>query len=151
MAEYSANAIQTVAPGSSVIFTDAPFPCKKGYVRHRDNTGAFVLSGVVPYGTCPCKNADYKVDFSANIAISTDETDGPISLAFALDGNVLPSTTMIVTPAAVDQYFNVSCAVDIEVWRNCCETFSIINTSTMNIYVQNANVVFDRPDLVVTR
>ena len=76
MAEYSANAVQTVAPGESIVFTDSPVPCNRGFVRHRDETGAFLLSGWVPYSPgCQCnqrKAASYLVDFGANIAIPTE-------------------------------------------------------------------------------
>ena len=50
MAEYSANALQTVNPGETVIFTEAPVPCNRGFVRHRDDTGVFILSGWLPSG-----------------------------------------------------------------------------------------------------
>lgn len=155
MAEYSANAVQTVNPGESVIFTDAPVPCERGLVRHRDETGNFLLNGYVPYNYgCPCKrnnSALYLVDFGANIAVPTGETPGAISLAIQIDGSTIPSSTMIVTPAAVEEYFNVSCAINAQIWRGCCETIQIVNTSTIPILVQNANVIISRPDLAVTR
>lgn len=157
MAEYSAsNNIQTVNPGETVVFTESPVPCQRGFVRHRDGSGNFLLSGYVPnaYG-CGCCNrknsALYLVDFGANIAIPTGGTAGEISLAISVDGATLPSSTMIVTPAAVEEYFNVSRAINVEIWRGCCETVSIRNTSTQPILVQNANIIFDRPDLAVTR
>lgn len=157
MAEYSANAVQTVAPGESIVFTDSPVPCNRGFVRHRDETGAFLLSGWVPnsYGCgCQCnqrKAASYLVDFGANIAIPTGGTVGEISIAIAVDGATLPASTMIVTPAAVEEYFNVSRAINAEIWRGCCETVTIRNTSDQPILVQNANVIFSRPDLNITR
>ena len=52
MAEFSANAVQTVNPGESIIFTDAPVPCNRGFVRHRDGTGNFLLAGKVPRYSC---------------------------------------------------------------------------------------------------
>lgn len=155
MAEYSANAVQTVAPGESIVFTDSPVPCNRGFVRHRDETGAFLLSGWVPYSPgCQCnqrKAASYLVDFGANIAIPTGGTVGEISVAIAVDGATLPASTMIVTPAAVEEYFNVSRAINAEIWRGCCETVTIRNTSDQPILVQNANVIFSRPDLNITR
>lgn len=154
MAEYSANAVQTVNPGETVIFTDSPQPCNRGFVRHRDGTGNFLLSGWVPTrGCCPCnasKSASYLVDFGANIAVPTGETVGPISVAISVDGTTLPATTMIITPAAVEEYGNVSRAANVDVWKGCCETVSIRNTSSIPILVQNANIIFSRPDLNVT-
>jgi len=154
MAEYSANAVQTVNPGEAIVFTETPVPCNRGFVRHRDDTGSFLLSGYVPNTRCCCnraQSANYLVDFGANIAIPTGETVGPISVAIAIDGTTVPSTTMTVTPAAVEEFFNVSRAANVQIWRGCCETVSIRNTSNIPILVQNANVLFSRPDLAVTR
>ena len=158
MAEYSANAVQTVNPGESIIFTDTPAPCTRGFIRHRDDTGNFLLSGYVPnnYNGCNCmccreNSANYLIDFGANIAVPTGSTPGAIQVAIAIDGSTIPSSTMIVTPAAVEEYFNVSRAINAQVWRGCCETIQIRNTSDIPILVQNANVIFSRPDLNVTR
>ena len=152
MAEYSANAVQTVNPGESIIFTESPVPCNRGFVKHRDGSGNFLLSGWVAsrgYGCVP-KSANYLVDFGANIAIPTGGTAGPISVAISIDGGTIPTSQMIVTPAAVEEYFNVSRAINVEIFRGCCETVTIRNTSDQPILVQNANVILTRPDLAVT-
>ena len=117
MAEYSANAVQTVNPGESIVFTEAPVPCTRGLIRHRDDTGNFLLSGYVPnIGGCCCRknnSANYLVDFGANIAIPTGGTVGTaISVAIAIDGTTIPSSTMTVTPAAVEEFSNVSRAIN---------------------------------------
>ena len=153
MAEYSANAVQTVNPGESIVFTETAVPCRRGFVKHRESSGNFLLSGWVP--TCPAcgmrnRSANYFVDFGANIAVPTGSTVGEISVAISLDGSTLPATQMIVTPAAVEEFFNVSRATNIGIWNGCCETVTIRNTSSIPILVQNANVVFTRPDLDVT-
>lgn len=90
------------------------------------------------------------VDFGANIAIPEGGTVEEISVAIAIDGATVPATEMKVTPAAVNEYFNVSRAKNVGVWRGCCETVSIRNLSTQPILVQNANIIFSRPDLAVT-
>ena len=157
MAEWSNNALQTVNPGESVVFTNNPVPCNRGFVQHRDDTGNFQLSGwTPPYSGCGCgcrkRNAVYLVDFGANIAVPADETVGEISLAITIDGTTIPSSQMIVTPAAVEQFFNVSRAINAEVLRPCgCQTVTVRNTSAIPILVQNANIIFSRPDLAVTR
>ena len=155
MAEYSSNVTQVVNPGEAIIFTESPVPCERGFVKHRDDTGSFLLSGWVPqYIGCGCNrpnSANYLVDFGANIAIPATETVGPIQVSIAIDGATIGSSTMIVTPAAVEEYFNVSRAVNAQIWRGCCETISIRNTSTIPILVQNANVIITRPDLNITR
>jgi hypothetical protein len=51
---------------------------------------------------------------------------------------------MIVTPAAVEEYFNVFGAMFVDVPRNCCITASITNTSGQSILVQNANLIIER-------
>ena len=155
VAEYSNNNQQVVNPGETVIFTESPVPCRRGLVRHRDDTGNFLLVGFVPRQRgCYCnrqQEAQYLVDFGANIAIPTGGTVGAISLAVTMDGATLPSSTMIVTPAAAEQFFNVSRAINAAVFGGCCESLSIRNTSDQPILVQNANIIISRPDLAVTR
>ena len=152
MAEYNANAVQTVNPGETIVFTNTAVPCNRGFVRHREGSGNFLLSGWVPNRSCGCRqsSAQYMVDFGANIAIPEGGTVGAISVAYILDGATLGGTNMEVTPAAVNEYFNVSRATNVDIFRGCCETFAIRNTSDQPILVQNANVVISRPDLAVT-
>ena len=149
MAEYSANAVQTVNPGESVIFTNTAVPCSRGVIRHRDDTGSFLIAaGLVPRRRCGCpvynSYTPVLVEFGANIAIPTGGTVGAISLAVEVDGTTVPSSTMIATPAAVEEYSNVAVAVSVPVWSGCCETLSIRNTSDQPILVQNANVILTR-------
>ena len=90
MAEYSANAVQTVTPGQNVLFTDDTDPCRRGYVWHRAGSGLFTLRGIVNNpNACAAK---YKVSFGANIAIAEGGTAGPISLALAIDGEPIPTS-----------------------------------------------------------
>lgn len=153
-AEYSNTAVQTVNPGETVVFTEDTIPCARGFVRHRQGSGNFLLSGwVPPRRTCCCnrnQNAVYKTDFGANIAIPTGGTVEPISIAITLDGSTLPATNMIVTPAAVEEFWNVSRATNVSLFRGCCETLAIRNTSSQPILVQNANIVFARDDLNIS-
>lgn len=142
MAELSANALQLVNPGESVVFTDVVVPCNCGFVRHRAGTGETLLSGVV---RCPCqKSATYLVSFGANISIPTGGTVGPISLGLAINGTTVPVTTMISTPAAVEEFNNVAVTANVQIWRGCCETLTVRNLSDQPIQVQNANIVIQR-------
>lgn len=152
MAEYSANALQTINPGETAVFTESPVPCNRGFVRHRDGTGNFLLSGWTPRKSCGCKSnsARYLVDFGANIAIPEGGTVGPISVAISIDGATLPASTMTATPAAAEEFFNVSRAINADIWNGCCETLTVRNTSDQPILMQNANIILDRPDLAVT-
>lgn len=155
MAEFSNNLQQIVNPGETVIFTESPVPCRRGLIRHRDDTGNFLLVGYIPrqYG-CRCQrqqDANYLVDFGANIAIPTGGTVEAISLALSVDGATVPASNMIVTPAAAEQFFNVSRAINVAVFGGCCESLAVRNTSSQPILVQNANIIISRPDLAVTR
>lgn len=155
MAEFSSNQLQTVNPGETITFTENPVPCTRGLIRHRDDTGTFLLKGYVPHQFgCPCRRqrtANYLVDFGANIAIPEGGTVGAISVAITIDGATIPSSTMTVTPAAVEDFFNVSRAINAGVFAGCCESIAVRNTSDQPILVQNANIIISRPDLAVTR
>ena len=142
MAVFSANAVQTVNPGESVIFTNTIAPCRYGFVRHRDETGSFLLSGRT---NCRCQDSvPYIVDFGANIAVATGGTVGAISLGIAIDGVTIPASQMTVTPAAVEEFFNVSREITADIWSGCCEALTIRNLSDQPILVQNATLSINR-------
>lgn len=158
MAEYSAIAVQTVNPGESIAFTESTSPCRRGFIRHNDGSGNFLLNGWIPNTNtgCPCCNnydrdADYLVDFGANIALPTGGTVGEISVAYSIDGGTDQASIMRVTPAAVNQYFNVSRSKEVEIFSNCCQTITIRNTSDQPILVQDATLRITRPDLLYSR
>jgi hypothetical protein len=136
--EIIANAIQTVPANQNVYFTDTVI-CGNGSISHRDDSGLVTLRGV----TNQCR-ARFMVTFGGNIAVPTGGTVGPISLAIAIEGEPVPATTMIVTPAAVEQFFNVKSSVFIDVPRGCCTRISVVNTSDEPIVVQNANLIITR-------
>jgi hypothetical protein len=75
------------------------------------------------------------VSFGANIAVPTGGTVEAISLAIAVDGEAIASTTMIITPAAVEEFFNVFGAIYLDIPRGCCSQISVKNTSTQAIEV----------------
>ena len=136
--EIIAVATQTVAENQNVLFTDS-VTCGNCSITHRDGSGLVTLRGT----TNQCR-ARYKVTFGGNIAIPTGGTVEAISLALAIDGEGLGSSTMIVTPAAVEEYFNVFGAMFIDVPKGCCLTVSAQNTSAQSILVQNANLIIER-------
>ncbi len=139
MPEYTAINRQTVPAGQNVPFTESPVPCNKGYVVHREGSGVFTLRGITNQ-----RCARYKVSFGGNIAIPAGGTVGPISVALALEGEPLGSATAIVTPAAVDEFFNVFAAVYVTVPCGCCVSVAVENTSTQPIDIQNANIIIER-------
>lgn len=150
-AEYLANAIQPVALNAPIIFT-ASIPCTRGWVYHEDETGIFILRGIVN-NSCACF-ATYQVTFNGNIAIPEDGTVGPIAVAITVNGEPRPTSRAIYTPAAVDEYGNVTSTAIIKVPRGCCFTVSVESVSAVVddptatpapvINVQNANLVVDR-------
>lgn len=139
MAEYTSIALQEVAAGQNVLFTETPVRCNRGYVLHRDGSGIFTLRGITNQCT-----ARYKVSFGGNIAVPAGGTVGEISVAIAVEGEALASATAIVTPAAVEEFGNVFTAVFVEVPRGCCLTAAVRNTSVDAINVQNANLIVER-------
>lgn len=142
MAEYTSNALQTVAAGQNILFTEAPIPCTRGYVIHREGSGILTLRGIV--NNCNGCFARYKVSFGANIAIPTGGTVEAISMALAIDGEPIPTSSVIVTPAAAEEFDNVYASIFITVPRGCCYTIAVENTSTQAINVQNANLIIER-------
>ena len=116
MAEFTGIAIQTVAQGEDVAFTETPV-CATKCIVHRQGSGIVKLRGL----TNQCR-ARFLVSYSGNIQIPTGGTVEAISLAIAIDGEPLQSTRMIVTPAAVENFFNVSAQAYVDVPRGCCVT-----------------------------
>jgi hypothetical protein len=88
--------------------------------------------------------ARYRVSFGGNIGLPAGGTAGPISLALTIDGEEVQATTMTVTPAAAEQFFNVFSAMYVDVPRGCCLTISVKNISDVPVDVQNANLIVDR-------
>jgi len=99
--EIIANALQTVPANQNVYFTDTVI-CGNATIGHRDDSGLVTLRGL----TDQCR-ARFRVSFGANIGLPADGTVGPISLVIAINGEPVRATTMTVTPAAVEQFFNV--------------------------------------------
>ena len=56
----------------------------------------------------------------------------------------LTSATATVTPAAVENYFNIFVSAIVEVPRGCCLTVAMENTSTQAINFANSNLTVDR-------
>lgn len=149
MAEYVYNPIQLVQPNQNVLLNGS-IPCGKGYVYHREGSGLLTLRGIVnnPTGCF----ARYQVTFNGNIAVPTDGTVGAIAIALAINGEPIQTSRAIVTPAAVDEYFNVTSTALITVPKGCCLSVSVENDSEgataadapTAINVQNANLTVTR-------
>ncbi len=146
-AEYLANAPQSVALNAPIIFS-ASIPCRKGYVYHEDETGIFILRGITP--NC---FATYRVTFNGNVAIPEGGAVTPIALALTVNGEPRVTSRAIFTPAAVDEYGNLTSTAIIKVPKGCCFSLSVeyvqatddpAVTPTPIITVQNSNLVIDR-------
>ena len=149
-AEYLANAVQEVSLNAPTIFT-ASIPCRRGYVYHEDETGIFILRGIV--NNANACFATYQVTFNGNIAIPTGGTVVPIAIAITVNGEPRLTSRAIFTPAAVDEYGNVTSTAIIKVPKGCCFSLSVESvpattdptvTPAPVINVQNANFVVNR-------
>lgn len=136
--EITANALQTVNENQNVLFTDVVIDGSNSII-HRNGSGLVTVRGI----TNQCR-ARYRVSFGGNIGIPTGGTVEAISMAISLDGEPVASTDMIVTPAAVEDLFNVFAAVYLDVPKGCCSQVAVTNTSTQTILVQNANLIVER-------
>lgn len=137
--EIIANAVQTVNANQNIYFTDTVIPGNCS-LSHRDDSGLVTLRGMT---NSQCR-ARFLVTYSGNIALPATGTAGPISLAIAIDGEAVQSTTMTVTPTAVSAFFNVSTSVFVDVPRGCCVTVSVKNISDVAIEAQNSNLIVTR-------
>jgi hypothetical protein len=146
-AEYLANAEQLVNLNAPVIFT-ASIPCRRGYVYHEDETGIFILRGI----TSNCF-ATYQVTFNGNIAIPDGGTVTPIAIAITVNGEPRHTSRAIFTPAATEDYGNVTSTAIIKVPKGCCFSLSVeavpaTSDATVTpapvLSVQNANFVVNR-------
>ena len=146
-AEYLANAVQEIALNAPAIFT-ASIPCRRGYIYHEDETGIFILRGI----TNQCF-ATYQVTFNGNIAIPEGGTAGPIAVAITVNGEPRLTSKAIFTPAAAEEFGNVTSTAIIRVPRGCCFSLSVESvpattdptvTPAPVIEMQNANLVINR-------
>ena len=149
-AEYLANAVQDVALNAPVQFT-ASIPCTKGYVYHEDETGIFILRGIV--NNACARFATYQVTYNGNIAIPEGGEVGAIAVAITVNGEPRLTSRAIITPAAVEEYGNVTSTAIIQVPRGCCFSLSVdavpattdpTVTPAPVIEVQNSNLVINR-------
>lgn len=147
-AEYLANAEQLVSLNSPINF-EASIPCRKGYVIHEDGTGIFILRGI----TDQCY-ATYQVTYNGNIALPEDATEVvPIAIAITVNGEPRLTSRAIYTPAAVDEFGNVTSTAIIRIPCGCCFTVAVeavpattdpTVTPAPVINTQNNNLVINR-------
>ena len=137
MAQYTNIYVQQVAANqNAVLSTDV---VKSRCVSHRAGSRLICLAN----SGNDCNPAKYKVSVKANIAIPTGGTVGAISLGLSLNGEVLQSSLATVTPAAVEDFFNVAFEEIITAGR-CQTNVAVVNPNTQTIEVENLTVIAER-------
>ena len=148
--EFLYNEVQEVALYSPILFR-ASIPCNRGYVYHEDDTGNFILRGIVP-NQCNC-DAHYQVTFNGNIALPEGADVVPIAIALTVNGEPRLTSRAIFTPAAAEEYGNVTSTAIIKVPKGCCFSLGVevvpattdpTVTPAPIVDVQNANLTIAR-------
>lgn len=148
--EFLKNEIQEVALNAPILF-DTSIPCNRGYVYHESETGNFILRGIVN-NQCNCF-AHYQVTFNGNIAIPEGGAVTPIAIALTVNGEPRLTSRAIFTPAAAEDFGNVTSTAIIKVPKGCCFSLSVDSipattdptvTPAPVIEVQNANLTIAR-------
>lgn len=149
--EFLYNPIQDVALNAPILF-DTSIPCSRGNVYHEGNTGNFILKGANTGNGCN-QFAQYQVTFNGNIGLPEGGTVGPVAVAIAVNGEPRLTSRAIYTPAAVEDFGNVTSTAIIKVPRCCCFSLSVDSvpatadptaTPAPVIEVQNANLTITR-------
>lgn len=149
--EFLYNPVQSVALNAPILF-DVSIPCTRGYVYHEGQTGNFILKGA---NTSNCCNqfAQYQVTYNGNIAIPEGGTVAPIAVAITVNGEPRLTSRAIFTPAAVEDFGNVTSTAIVKVPRCCCFSLSVdavpattdpTVTPAPVIEVQNSNLTITR-------
>ena len=148
--EFLKNEIQEVSLNAPILF-DASIPCRSGNVFHEDETGNFILRGLVN-NKCSCY-AHYQVTFNGNIAIPEGGTVTPIAIALTVNGEPRLTSRAIFTPAAVEEFGNVTSTAIIKVPKGCCFSLGVDSvpatadptvTPAPVIEAQNVNLTISR-------
>lgn len=144
--EFSANSLQTINANGVVIFENEPVP-GNGLIFHRDESGIFRLGNryFMQNRCLYCRrSAFYRVSFGANIQVPTGGTAEEIGVSIFVDGEEDPSSRMLYTPAAVENFGNISTSIVVEVpWMCSCSSVSVRSVSSQAIQAQNVNLIIE--------
>lgn len=116
------DTVESVVLNTPIPFIDS-ISCTKGYVMHQNGSGIVILRGIVNNPTA-CF-ARYEVKFTGNIAIPEGGAVTPIATAIVVSGESREGSRSIYTPAAVDEYGNVTSRAIVNVPKGCCFTVSV--------------------------
>lgn len=154
-AEYGYIAEQTIAAGGSAALNDFT-PCQSGLVVHENESPVLTLRGIGNSGpTCPCRRKDfvqYRITANGNISIPDGGTLGPISVAFTLNGIIIPASQVILTPGALGDFNPFSIDKLVPATLGTSPSFALSNvlpglTTTETgqaIVMRNLNIIVDR-------
>ena len=144
---------QQVLLNTPILFNSTVCKCgnRGSRIYHENGTGNFILSGG---NNCPMSEGnEYQVTFNGNIAVPTGGTVGPIAVAISINGEPRLSSRAQFTPAAVDEFGNVTATTIVKVPKRCgCFTISVEAVSGVDdpaatpapaITVQNGNLTID--------
>lgn len=147
---------QTVLLNNPILFNASNCQCRcrcnGTKIYHDDGSGVFILSG--RNDNRNSNGNEYQITFNGNIAIPEGGTVGPIAVAIMINGEADVASRSIFTPAAVDEYGNVTSTTVIKVPKCCgCFTMSVDYVSGLVddptgvpaplIVVQNGNLTID--------
>ena len=150
MAEFVYNDRQIVNANQPVVLRTS-IPCNKGYVFHRNESGIITLRGIV--NNVNACFARYQVTFNGNIALPEGATVVPIAIALTVNGEPRLTSRAIFTPAAAEEYGNVTSTAIIKVPKGCCFSLGVevvpattdpTVTPAPIVDVQNANLTIAR-------
>lgn len=127
MITVSNTAAVTLAAGQALTFNNIVW--KSGCAEAFRNLSAAILAG----------QGVYELAFSGNIASATGGETAQLNLA--VDGVILPETTMKSTPATADIFNNVSTGTTVGNRGNCFNpnpgsiSITVVNTGTVAVTV----------------
>lgn len=137
MIVVSNTAAVVLTPGQAMTFNNIIW--KSGCAESFRNAGSSVRVG----------EGVFELSFNGNVTNADAAT--AVQLALAVDGSVLPETTMISTPSAINALNNVAASTVIGNRGNCCNpnpgnvSITVVNNGTTNVTVApNANLSVKR-------
>lgn len=136
--EITANAVQTVIPGSNVLFTETAVGGSTS-IFHREGSGLVTLRGITNQS-----RARFRITFGGNIATPTGVDPTDLTMSMAINGEEIATTRMMAPAFAAGRYFNIFSSIFLDVPASCCTQISVKNMSTTNVNVQNANLIVER-------
>lgn len=149
MAEFTFSGEQEVQYGQPALLNNTSCGCNKGYITHMNGFGGITVKGVVnnPYSNF----ARYKIEYAADIALAEGATVGEISLALALNGEVITDTISSATPVAVGDFWHVGGFKTLDIPKGCCPMISIENASPSAGTTPNPSITVRYLNVAVNR